>query len=175
MLILGIDPGTATVGFGFVEVADGQPARALSYGVIQTDKAMAMPDRLGVIFADMTELLNDLTPDVMVVEELFFFRNTNTAIPVAQARGVIMLTASLSGVPVVSYTPMQVKKTVAGTGRAEKIEVQEAVRDLLELEAIPRPDDAADALAIALTHWQHLEGIGETGVVTHLGAGGGRK
>ena len=162
MLILGIDPGTATVGFGYVEVDDGQPARALSYGVIQTDKAMAMPDRLAVVHADMTELLGELAPDVMVVEELFFFRNVNTAIPVAQARGVILLAAAQAGVPVVSYTPMQVKKTVAGSGKAEKIEVQEAIRDLLELESIPRPDDAADALSLALTHWQHLEGMGET-------------
>jgi crossover junction endodeoxyribonuclease RuvC len=162
MLILGIDPGTATVGFGYVEVDDGAPARALSYGVIQTDKAMAMPDRLAVVYADMTELLNELAPDVMVVEELFFFRNVNTAIPVAQARGVILLTAALAGVPVVGYTPMQVKKTVAGSGKAEKIEVQEAIRDLLGLESIPRPDDAADALSLALTHWQYLEGTGET-------------
>jgi crossover junction endodeoxyribonuclease RuvC len=174
MLILGIDPGTATVGFGYVEVSDGQPARALSYGVIQTDKTMAMPERLRVVFDDMTELLGDLSPDVMVVEELFFFRNTNTAIPVAQARGVILLAAAQAGVPVVSYTPMQVKKTVTGTGKAEKIEVQEAIRDLLDLESIPRPDDAADALSLALTHWQHLEGIGETHRVSHLGAGGGR-
>lgn len=162
MLILGIDPGTATVGFGYIEVEDGQPARALSYGVIQTDKAMAMPDRLAVVHTDMTELLGELAPDVMVVEELFFFRNVNTAIPVAQARGVILLAAAQAGVPVVGYTPMQVKKTVAGSGKAEKIEVQEAIRDLLELESIPRPDDAADALSLALTHWQHLEGTGET-------------
>lgn len=174
MLILGIDPGTATVGFGFVEVAEGQPARAVTYGVIQTDKAMAMPDRLGVIYDDMSELLGELVPDVMVVEELFFFRNTNTAIPVAQARGVILLTASQAGVPVASYTPMQIKQTVTGYGRADKKEVQEAIRDLLGLESIPRPDDAADALSLALTHWQFLEGQGEIPRVTRAGTGRSR-
>lgn len=161
MLILGIDPGTATIGFGYVEVEAGEAARALSYGIIQTDKAMAMPDRLATLYNDLTELLSDMVPDVMAVEEIFFFRNLNTAIPVAQARGVILLAAAQAGVPVVGYTPMQIKQTVTGHGRAVKIEVQEAIRDLLGLESIPRPDDAADALSLALTHWQFLEGRGE--------------
>lgn len=161
MLILGIDPGTATVGFGCIEVLGGQAARALSYGIIQTDKGMPMAERLLVLHSDMTELLGDLQPVALAIEELFFLKNVNTAMPVAQARGVIMLAGAQAGVPVFGYTPAQVKQTVTGTGRAEKIEVQEAVRDLLDLPGIPRPDDAADALAIALTHWQVLAGRGE--------------
>lgn len=162
MLILGIDPGSATIGFGFVEVADGVPAVAHQYGVIQTDKRQAMPDRLAVIYADVSELLETFKPDVMAIEELFFLKNVNTAMPVAQARGVLMLAAAHQGVPVVGYTPAQVKVTVTGSGKAQKPEVQEAVRDQLRLAAIPRPDDAADGLALALTHWYQLEGRGET-------------
>ena len=161
MLILGIDPGTATIGFGLIEVAADHPATALAYGTIQTDKALPMPERLLTLHTDMSELLAQEPPDVLAIEELFFFRNTNTAIPVAQARGVILLAAAQAGVPVVGYTPAQVKQSATGHGRAQKVEVQEAVRDLLDLESIPRPDDAADALAIALTHWLFLEGTGE--------------
>lgn len=162
MLILGIDPGTATIGFGFVEVEDGVPAVAHQYGVIQTDKRQAMPDRLAVMYADMSELLAAHKPDVMAIEELFFLKNVNTAMPVAQARGVLMLAAAHAGVPVVGYTPAQVKSTVTGSGKAQKPEVQEAVRDQLNLASIPRPDDAADGLALALTHWYQLEARGET-------------
>lgn len=161
MLILGIDPGTATVGFGLIEVSEGQAAVALSYGVIQTDKALPMPERLATIYADMTDLLTNEKPDAMAVEELFFLKNTNTAMPVAQARGVILLAAAHQGVPVFGYSPAQVKMNVAGHGKAQKPDVQEAVRDLLALESIPRPDDAADGLAIALTHWMVIEGRGE--------------
>lgn len=161
MLILGIDPGTATIGFGYVEVDADATARALSYGIIQTDKAHAMPDRLATLHADLTELLSELKPDVMSVEELFFFRNVNTAIPVAQARGVILLAAAQAGVPVVGYTPMQVKLTITGHGHSPKVEVQEHIQSLLNLETMPRPDDAADALSLALTHWQYMAGQGD--------------
>ena len=161
MLILGIDPGTATVGFGLIEVEVGRPATALSYGVVQTDKALPMPERLATIYADMTELLETEKPDVVAVEELFFLKNTNTAMPVAQARGVILLAAAHQGIPVVGYSPAQVKMNVAGYGKAQKADMQEAVRDILALESIPRPDDAADGLAIALTHWLVIEGRGE--------------
>lgn len=162
MLILGIDPGTATIGFGLVAVEDGAAPVALQYGVIQTDKRQLMPDRLAVMYADMCELLEANPPDVMALEEIFFLKNVNTAMPVAQARGVIMLAAAHAGVPVVGYSPAQVKVTVTGSGKAQKPEVQEAVRDQLCLAAIPRPDDAADGLALALTHWYQLEGRGET-------------
>ena len=161
MLILGIDPGTATIGFGFVEVDVDTPPRALSYGVIQTDKAHAMPDRLATLYADLNELLGEIRPDVMAVEELFFFRNVNTAIPVAQARGVILLAAAQAGVPVVGYTPMQVKLTITGHGHSQKIEVQEHIQQLLELVSIPRPDDAADALSLrgGVTEYLSFYGI----------------
>lgn len=162
MLILGIDPGTATIGFGFVEVDDQTAPVAREYGVISTDKAMPMPQRLAVMYADMCELLKAFAPDVMAIEELFFLKNVNTAMPVAQARGVLMLAAAHHEVPVTGYSPAQIKMTVTGSGKAQKPEVQEAVRDLLGLATIPRPDDAADGLAIALTHWRILEGRGET-------------
>ncbi|HEY9721938.1 MAG TPA: crossover junction endodeoxyribonuclease RuvC [Oscillatoriaceae cyanobacterium] len=166
MLILGIDPGTATIGYGFVNIAPDGSAEARAYGTIRTDRHLSMPERLKVLHEDITTLLRQYPPDVMAVEELFFFRNVNTAIPVAQARGVLLLAAAQAGVPVVGYTPMQIKLTIAGHGRAQKLEVQEAIRDLLDLESIPRPDDAADALSVALTHWHFLEGQGGSAAPT---------
>jgi crossover junction endodeoxyribonuclease RuvC len=162
MLILGIDPGTATIGFGLVEVDVRVAPVAQEYGVISTDKAMPMPQRLAVMYADMCDLMKTYRPDALAMEELFFLKNVNTAIPVAQARGVIMLAAAHHDVSVFGYSPAQVKMTVTGSGKAQKPEVQEAVRELLGLATIPRPDDAADGLAVALTHWTVLEGRGET-------------
>ena len=161
MIILGIDPGTATVGYGFVEIEPGRPPAPRGFGVIRTDKRMAFPDRLAVVHQDMRELLAGDRPDAMAVEELFFLRNTNTAFPVAHARGVILLAAAQCGVPVANYSPAQVKQAIAGHGRADKREVQTHVQSWLGLDALPRPDDAADALAVALTHWQVLVGRGE--------------
>lgn len=161
MLILGIDPGTATIGFGYVEVSPGVPPSAVSYGVIQTDKTRTMPERLLTVHEDLTTLLGELCPDVVAIEDLFFLHNVSTGIAVAQARGVILLACAQAGVSVASYSPAQIKQTITGHGKAQKREVQEAVRDLLDLETIPRPDDAADALAIAMTHFQQLEGRGE--------------
>lgn len=161
MLILGIDPGTATIGFGYVAFEPGSPVKTPQFGVIQTDKTLTMPERLAVAYADVCELLETRRPDVLAIEELFFLKNVNTAMPVAQARGVILLAAVHAGLPVVGITPAQVKMGVTGSGKAKKPEVQEAVRDLLRLTKIPRPDDAADALAIALTHGFALEGRGE--------------
>ncbi|MEB3196390.1 MAG: crossover junction endodeoxyribonuclease RuvC [Candidatus Sericytochromatia bacterium] len=161
MLILGIDPGTATVGFGFLQLSQGQPPSSPQFGTIQTDRHLSAPERLAITYADMVSLLSARRPDVLAVEELFFLKNVNTAMPVAQARGVILLAAAHAGLPVVGYSPAQVKMTVTGSGKALKPDVQEAVRDLLGLATIPRPDDAADALAIALTHARVLEGRGE--------------
>lgn len=161
MLILGIDPGTATVGFGYLRVEADAPPTTPQFGTIQTDRHLTPPERLAITFADMTELLALRRPDVMAVEELFFLKNVNTAMPVAQARGVILLAAAHAGIPVVGYSPAQVKMTLTGSGKAIKIDIQEAVRDLLALPTIPRPDDAADALAVAVTHWRVLEGRGE--------------
>lgn len=159
MLILGIDPGTATVGYGYVWAPAGRPPQAEGYGTIQTPKGEALEARLLTLFQDLHELLAAQRPEVMAVEELFFFRNVNTAIPVAQARGVILLAAAQLGVPVVGYTPAQVKSRVAGHGKADKAAVQQAVTELLGLARVPRPDDAADALGLALTHWITQGGV----------------
>jgi crossover junction endodeoxyribonuclease RuvC len=174
MLILGIDPGTATVGFGYVEADLDHPPEAVSYGIIQTDKGMPMAERLLVLHEDLSQLIRELKPDVLAVEDLFFLHNISTGITVAQARGVILLTAAQAGVPVVGYSPAQVKQTITGHGKAKKPEMQEAIRDLLDLESIPRPDDAADALCVALTHWQIIEGRGELPEALKAPAKGGR-
>lgn len=163
MVILGIDPGTATIGYAFVRVSRGKAPEALDFGVITTDKGLPMPERLRVIHEDFTALVAARRPDVVVLEELFFFRNLNTALPVAQARGVILLGCAQARLPVASYTPPQVKVAVTGSGRAAKPEVQDAVQALYELAERPRPDDAADALAIAWAHWTTVEGTGGAG------------
>lgn len=164
MLILGIDPGTATIGYGYVWAPERAAPEPRGYGVIQTAKGQSNEARLLVLFNDLHELLAHQRPDVMSVEELFFFRNVNTAMPVAQARGVILLAATQLGIPVVGYTPAQVKSRVAGHGRADKADVQAAVRDLLALDRTPKPDDAADALGLALTHWVSIGGVPMSGL-----------
>jgi crossover junction endodeoxyribonuclease RuvC len=157
MKILGIDPGTATTGYGIIEVKDNDTISVLNYGVIQTFPVDAMPNRLMCIFDDMQLLIDNFTPDIIVLEGLFFFKNAKTVITVSQARGVILLAAIKAGLTIYEYTPLQVKITLTGYGRADKREVQNCVKDLLELDEIPRPDDAADALAIALCHYQHMK------------------
>lgn len=149
--ILGIDPGFATIGFGFIE-ADRMNARMLRYGAITTPAGMEFSLRLRQIYDDMTELLTLLKPDAVSVEELFFNTNITTGIQVAHARGVILLACEKYGVPVFEYTPLQVKQAVAGYGRAEKRQVMDMTKRLLHLEKIPKPDDAADGLALALCH-----------------------
>ncbi len=155
MRILGVDPGTATVGFGCLDVLNARQLVVGQYGVIKTAPNQPLASRLRELYDDLQHLVANLQPNVMAVEELFFFRNVNTAMPVAQARGVIILCAAQAGIPVAGYTPMQVKLAVSGHGRATKQEVQWAVQSVLGLDKLPRPDDAADALAIALAHWQH--------------------
>lgn len=155
MLILGIDPGTHIVGYGLIEYAQGK-YHVGAYGTLQVAPGTPIPDTLQSIYQDMQDLLIGLKPDVMVVEQLFFFRNVTTAISVAQARGVIILTGRQKEIELAEYTPMQVKMTLTGHGRADKREVQEMVKDLLKLEKIPKPDDAADALALAITHAHYL-------------------
>lgn len=157
MRILGIDPGTQKVGFGVIDVV-GDNYHTVTYGVIQTESKDPMPKRLGVIYRDMMELLDQVKPDVVAIEQLFAFRNVTNVITVSQARGVIVLAIEQHGLPIGEYTPMVVKQSLTGYGRAEKREVQEQVKDFLDLEKIPRPDDAADALAIAICHSQHLAG-----------------
>ena len=151
MRILGIDPGIATIGFGVVD-SEGNKQKLLQCGVISTPAHESLSSRLAQIYDDMTQLLDLFKPDAVSVEELFFNTNLTTGIAVAHGRGVILLACQKAGVRIYEYTPLQVKQGVAGYGRADKRQVMEMVKRLLKLDVIPRPDDAADALAIALCH-----------------------
>ena len=151
MRILGIDPGYATIGFGLIEGERAQ-YRMVTYGAITTPAGLPLSKRLYQIDRDMEELIGQLKPDVISVEELFFNTNITTGIAVAHARGVILYTAERLHLPVYEYTPMQIKQAVVGYGLADKHQVMDMTRRLLKLRSIPRPDDAADALAIAMCH-----------------------
>ena len=153
MIILGIDPGLAIVGWGVVESVRGQ-TRPIAYGAITTPAHTDVEARLLMIKNDLETVINKYKPDEMAVEELFFNTNTTTAIAVAEARGVILCTAHALGVKIHEYTPLQVKQAVVGYGRAEKHQVISMVTSLLKLQKPPKPDDTADALAIALCHAQ---------------------
>lgn len=149
--ILGIDPGLATVGFSIVDVEKSK-MKLITCGVISTPAHTSLSSRLDRIFEDMNELISSFSPDVMSIEELFFNTNITTGIAVAHARGVILLSAYRAGVQVFEYTPLQVKQAVVGYGRAEKNQVIDMVRRILALPAAPKPDDAADAVALAICH-----------------------
>ncbi len=151
MRILGIDPGYAIVGWGLIE-CQGNHFTTLNYGAITTDAGVEFTRRLEEIYNDMTTLLETYRPDALAIEKLFFNTNTTTAIMVAEARGCILLAARKAGVPVYEYTPLQVKQAVTGYGRAEKRQIQEMTKVLLNLTAVPKPDDTADALALAICH-----------------------
>jgi crossover junction endodeoxyribonuclease RuvC len=151
-LALGIDPGTATTGYGLVRLEPDGSLVAVKFGVILTPKEASAPARLEMLYNDLSSLLREYRPDTAAVEKLFFSRNVTTAIAVGQARGVVMLCIQQIGVEPFEYTPNEIKQAVAGYGGAQKRQVQEMVRALLQLESIPKPDDAADALAIAITH-----------------------
>ncbi|NLN07831.1 MAG: crossover junction endodeoxyribonuclease RuvC [Firmicutes bacterium] len=151
MRILGIDPGIATTGFAVLET-DGIKSRALIYGCIRTSAGQPMPDRLHTLYSRLQEILSSYQPDNVAIEKLFFAKNANSAMQVGEARGVAVLAACHAGLAVFEYTPLQVKQAVVGYGKAEKGQVQQMVKLLLALEEIPRPDDAADALAIAICH-----------------------
>ncbi len=154
MRILGIDPGLATVGWGVIDVERGKP-KVVSYGVILTPKDKKLPDRLSIIEEDINQVISKYKPDEIALEELFFNTNITTGINVAQARGVILLTAvKACGGKLFEYTPLQIKQALTGYGRAEKRQIQEMTKTFLGLSKIPKPDDAADALAVALTHSQ---------------------
>lgn len=148
MIILGIDPGTATTGFGVIK--KGKNMECLAYGLIQTSPSLPAAERLRILSNELNKLIKKHRPEALAVENIYFFKNLKTAMPVSQAKGVILLTAAKKRVPVHEFTPLQAKMTVVGYGRAEKKQVQEMVKILLNLEEIPRPDDAADALAIAI-------------------------
>jgi crossover junction endodeoxyribonuclease RuvC len=152
MLAIGIDPGTATTGYGLVRENEDGSLEVVDYGAILTAPDLSMPLRLLELFRRLQEILLLHRPQSGAVEKLFFQRNVSTAISVGQARGVIMLAMAEAGLEVSEYTPLQVKQAVAGYGGADKNQVQQMVRALLSLETIPRPDDAADALAVAICH-----------------------
>jgi crossover junction endodeoxyribonuclease RuvC len=151
-LALGIDPGTATTGYGLVRLAPDGSLVAVKYGVILTPKESTAPARLVILYDQLHDLIREYHPEIAAVEKLFFSRNVTTAIAVGQARGVVMLCLQQAGIEAFEYTPNEVKQAVAGYGSAQKRQVQEMVRALLQLDSIPKPDDAADALAIAITH-----------------------
>lgn len=151
MIVLGIDPGTAITGYGLVNERAGQ-AVALAYGAITTASDLSLPDRLLAIHRELDQIIRQYRPAQAAIEQLFFNKNVRTALAVGHARGVVMLTLAQAGVPMYEYTPLEVKLAVSGNGRADKRQIQQMVTLLLNLDKIPKPDDAADALAIALCH-----------------------
>lgn len=151
MRVLGLDPGIATVGFGIVH-SENNRISAIDYGVFKTSPGIALSRRLGIIYDDVNEIIKQFEPDAIAIEELFFNTNHKTGISVAHGRGVLLLASYKSGTPIHEYTPLQVKGSVTGYGRADKKQVMEMVRRLLNLDSVPKPDDAADALAIAICH-----------------------
>lgn len=152
-IILGIDPGFATTGFAFITETNKQ-IEVLDYGVITTATGQEFSERLKSLHLHLTALIKKYQPGVVAVEKLFFSKNVKTALDVAQARGVILLTAIQADLPLFEFTPLQVKQAICGYGRAEKCQIQNMVKNILHLTKIPKPDDAADALAVALTYWQ---------------------
>ncbi|MBR7085561.1 MAG: crossover junction endodeoxyribonuclease RuvC [Oscillospiraceae bacterium] len=157
MRILGIDPGYVIVGFGVVDYA-GTDFRLVSYGAMLTEAHTPFTNRLCSIDADMQEILRQYQPDCVAVERLYFTTNQKTAIDVAQARGILILAAAKKQIPVFEYTPLQVKMAVVGYGKAEKKQVMNMTKNILKLQQIPKPDDAADALAIAICHGHFCRG-----------------
>ncbi len=154
MRIIGLDPGTATTGYGIIEVEEGR-FTAVTYGVISTQPDEPMPHRLQTIQRQLQALIDEYRPDTAAVEEVFFGRNITTAITVGQARGVLLLTLANAGLPIAEYSPPKIKDAVTGYGKADKNQVQLMVRNLLDLAETPRPDDAADGLAVAITHYHY--------------------
>ena len=158
MRVIGIDPGTGILGFGVVDIIGGK-TRLVTGGVITTPAHTPIDERLEEIFDGLTAIIEETKPDVMSIEKLFFSRNVTTAISVAQARGVAMLTGRQAKLPIAEYTPQQIKQSLTGYGKADKKQVQEMVRIQLGLTEVPKPDDCADALAAAITHSMMVRGI----------------
>ncbi len=150
MIILGIDPGTATTGYGVLDFTKKR-LKYLAYGCIKTDKELSPEKRLQLIYNELNGLIKKYRPNALSVEKVFFFKNAKTAIPVSQARGVILLAAAKKKLPVYEFTPLQVKMNIVGYGRAQKNQVQKMIKLLLDLDQIPKPDDAADALGLAIS------------------------
>lgn len=151
MRVIGIDPGTGILGFGVINITRGR-AKMITAGVITTPAHTPLPERLEEIYVGLTDIIKETQPDVMSVEKLFFTKNITTAISVAEARGVAILTGRQADLPIYEYTPNEIKKSITGYGAAKKLQVQEMVRIQLGLQEKPKPDDCADALAAALTH-----------------------
>ncbi|ACL75700.1 crossover junction endodeoxyribonuclease RuvC [Ruminiclostridium cellulolyticum] len=151
MIIMGIDPGFAITGYGVVKY-EGNKFSVLDYNAITTVASMKFSDRLLVLYNELEKLINKFRPDAISIEELFFNKNIKTALTVGHGRGVAVLAAAKSGIDIFEYTPLQVKQSVVGYGRAEKAQVQQMVKAILNLPAIPKPDDVADALAVAICH-----------------------
>lgn len=151
MLVLGLDPGLATMGYGLA-TGDGQQLCAVAYGVVRTDPELVLAARLLALRSELQRLLQNHRPDAAAVEKLYFANNARTAFSVGQARGVILLTLAEAAIPIAEYTPLQIKQAATGYGQADKRQVQEMVRLLFALDEVPRPDDAADALAVCLCH-----------------------
>lgn len=156
MIILGIDPGIAIVGYGIVQ-CKGNNLKAIDYGSIKTDANLFMPERLKIVYDSLTKIIEKYNPDELAIEELFFNINAKSAIKVGQARGVEILAAVNKGLEVYEYTPLQIKQAVTGHGRACKNQVQEMVKMLLNLREKPKPDDVADALAVAICHGSSIK------------------
>ncbi|MEM7116551.1 MAG: crossover junction endodeoxyribonuclease RuvC [Chloroflexota bacterium] len=154
MRILGLDPGTGRTGYGIIDVDDGH-LTAVTYGVISTKAKTPMPQRLQEIYQAVTDLISEYQPDTAGIEELFFGRNVTTAVTVGQARGVLILALANANLSIGEYSPPKIKDAVTGYGKADKAQVQLMIRNLLDLEETPRPDDAADGLAVAITHYHY--------------------
>lgn len=162
MVILGIDPGTATTGYGVIKKLKikkekGRNLKCLSYGLIKTSPSLSAPERLRILNNELNKLIKKYQPKVLAVENVYFFKNLKTAIPVSQAKGVILLTAAKKKIPVYELTPLQVKMAVTRNGRAEKKQIQKMIKILLKLKEIPQPDDAADALSVAVCYAKLLK------------------
>ncbi len=151
MIILGIDPGYAIVGYGVIEYRNNHFS-VIDYGAVTTEAKTPFNERLEIIYDELSTIINKYSPEAMAIEKVFYNSNAKTVIDVSQARGVIMLAAQKNRIPVYEYTPLQVKQSVVGYGRAEKKQVQEMIRRILALEKVPKPDDTADALAMAVCH-----------------------
>lgn len=160
MIILGIDPGTAITGYGVLEKHDKKWSlpRCLEYGCIRTGRTLSQEKRLQRIYLEMNKILSKHKPDAVSIEKVFFFKNLKTAMPVSEARGVILLAATHKKIQIFQYTPLQIKSSVVGYGNAGKQQMQRMIRVILKLEAIPKPDDAADALGAALCHIYAIRG-----------------
>jgi len=152
MTILGIDPGTAITGYGLIELKKNKKIKCINYGCIRTKANIEQAQRLKLLYNRISKLIKKYKPDTLVIEKLYFFKNLKTVMPVSQAVGVILLAAAKKKIPIIQITPLQVKMAMTGYGRARKKQIQKSVQKFLKLDSIPSPDDAADALALAITY-----------------------